>query len=1076
MKVMQDLVSLVDILQDHAENFPEHTAIKFITQKGWEGLTYVELNRKIKWVAQHLQDQVESNARAVIILPPGLNYVIALLACFYAGIIAVPIYPPRKNQHAHRVFSVIQDSNAALVITNHSLTDNFRDCSVFNMDLLPHTVDTDYQPRKILPDNIAFIQYTSGSTTEPKGVLISHRNLMTNLRIIQNIFPGGEDHKVCSWLPPYHDMGLIGGILCSLFIRTELLLMSPTYFLQSPVRWLEIISKERVTMTVAPNFAFDFCARRVTQEQLQQLDLSCLQCIYNGSEPIHWATLQRFSDTFSATGFSTKALHLCYGLAEATLMLTVKSYDEKNSTLRVVKTDFENGLIKLASEESKEIIEIVNCGRCAPEHTIKIVDPLQLTPLGEGEIGEIWASGPSIAKGYWNQPEATQKIFANHLPGENQPYLRTNDLGFLYQGFLYVTGRMSDLMIIHGKNYYPQDIERYATQVHPAFEMQSNAAFTLESFDEMPKFVLLQEVHREILRSGDSELLISRLKGMLFEHGLVPYAIVLVKSYSLPKTSSGKIKRNAARIAYMENKLDIITAWKQESDERFAQEVNPDTSNYLKSWLNSWLKQHLQMNLTEEDYEKSLVDLGINSIAAVELSNDLQNKLGRPLELLPLFEQYSLNQLVSILWEKIHLPISGKESIHLKRTFESEHQEEQFISNLRNIYLKVNDGISSNVTNIEGHEFINYSGYNYLGLSGDPVVTEAVIEAVKIFGTSVSASRLVSGEKSVHGQLEKSIANLIGTEDCLVLPSGYSTNITIITHLCGKDDLIIYDELCHNSILQGALFSGADRMPFPHNDYQAIAIFLEKFHGQYRKILIITEGIFSMDGDIPDIKQLIALKKKYKAHLMVDEAHSMGVLGTTGCGLREYYDVSPTDVDIWMGTLSKSFASCGGYIAGSKELIDSFKYTAAGFVYSAGISPANAAAALAAIKVMQQEPERLAVLRKRQTLLLAELQRLNLPTGLSRHTPIIPLVVGKDSLAIQLSVYLQEHHILALPIIYPAVQKNLARVRLFVNCLHTEEQIDKTVTCLKNAAFLKPSLLEKNLGNVPEVFLRSTVS
>ncbi len=1049
---MQDLVSIVDIIQEHAQNFPDRIAIKFIAQKGGETLTYSELNRKVKLVAQSLQQQAEMNTRAAIILPSGLDYVIALLACFYAGIVAVPIYPPRKNQHAQRVYSIIENCSAALVITHQALADQFPGCAVVNMDQMSQLQPqkANFQTQPITAETIAFMQYTSGSTTEPKGVLISHGNLMSNLTIIRNIFPGGEGHKTCSWLPPYHDMGLVGGILGALFMRTELLLMSPTYFLQSPIRWLEIISNEKVSMLAAPNFAFDLCTAKITEEYLQRLDLSALRCIYNGSEPIHNGTLQRFYKAFSGVGFSASAFRLCYGLAEATLMLTVTQQQDKNMALRISKPDFENGAVKIAADQTnQDIIEIVNCGESTPGHSIKIVDPINLTVFGDGEIGEIWASGPSIAQGYWNQPELSQKTFANHLPGESRQFLRTNDLGFLYQGSLYVTGRMSDRMVIQGKNYYPQDIERFAAQIHPAFEMQSNAAFSIETADDAPKFVLLQEVRREILRTFKPELLFSVLKGMLFDHGLVPHAIVLVKPYSLPKTSSGKIKRNAARNVYLENQLDVVAAWKHEHVGAAQQEGNSNSIDYLKNWLNQWLKQHLQMNLTAEDFEKSLVDLGINSIAAVELSNDLQNKLGRSLELLPLFEQYSLNKLIDVLWDKIQSPISGKEPRSSNVMIGLDCQEKQFISNLRPIYLKVNDGISTNVTLIEGNEYINFSGYNYLGLSGDPIVSSAVIEAVKIYGTSVSASRLVSGEKSIHGELEKAIAGLIGTEDCLVLPSGYSTNITIITHLFSKDDLIIYDELCHNSILQGALFSGADRMPFPHNDYQAIATFLEKFHGQYRKILIVTEGIFSMDGDIPDIKQLIALKKKYKAHLMVDEAHSMGVLGATGCGLREYYNVSPTDVDIWMGTLSKSFASCGGYIAGSKELIENFKYTAAGFVYSAGISPANAAAALAAIKVMRQEPGRLAILRKRQSLLLTELQHLNLPTGLSNQTPIIPLVVGKDSLAIQLSTHLQQHNILALPIIYPAVQKNLARVRLFVNCLHTEEQIHKTVTCLK---------------------------
>lgn len=256
-----------------------------------------------------------------------------------------------------------------------------------------------------------------------------------------------------------------------------------------------------------------------------------------------------------------------------------------------------------------------------------------------------------------------------------------------------------------------------------------------------------------------------------------------------------------------------------------------------------------------------------------------------------------------------------------------------------------------------------------------------------------------------------------------MFPAGYSTNITIITHLFGKNDLIIHDELAHNSIIQAAVFSGAERVAFLHNNHQFLADFLEKYRDQYRKVLIVTEGIFSMDGDIADVPNLITIKKKFNAFLMIDEAHSIGVLGETGKGIREYYNLDSKDIDIWMGTLSKAFASCGGYIAGTHELIENLRYTSAGFVYSAGISPANTAAALAAIEVMKKEPQRVSMLRDRHTLLLSLLKEQNIPTGLSNNTPIIPIVVGEDSAAIQLSHYLKENHILALPIIYPAVEK-----------------------------------------------------
>lgn len=1085
---MQDFISIVDVLQKHVKDYPDDIAIKFLTQKGYETLTYFELHQKAQIVAQVLQSYDACfDERAVILLPPGLEYIIAFFACLYAGVIAVPIYPPRKNQHKNRVFSVLEDSQAKFVITNQSLANEFTAYDVINIDSIKNT-GNQFIPNVIEPHKIVFLQYTSGSTSVPKGVLINHMNLMANIKVIMSVFTPQNNDKVCSWLPPYHDMGLIGCLLTPIYKRRQLILLSPAYFLHSPVRWLEVISQERITATCVPNFAFDYCVKRIKEEQIKELDLSSLKCIYNGSEPIQFDSIQRFINKFRASGLSEKAIYPCYGLAEATLMLTAKKYSKSDIALELIKSDFESGKISIAPEHFNEpALRVVNCGNWLNEHSIRIVDPDTLNELPEQSVGEIWASGPSIAKGYWNKVEQTNAAFENKLP--NTPgvsYLRTGDLGFIYQNNLYVTGRIKDLIIIRGKNYYPQDIEQLITKSRTEFESQSAAAFTIE-VDGEQELIILQELTREAMSQAESDVLFASIQATLLDHfGLIPYSIVLVRPFTLPKTSSGKIQRWLARSAFLDRSLKSIAYWEKVSA-RSENTISFNSSGEeIKTWLTDWLMRRLNMVLTEHDYEKSIVTLGINSIAAVELANELQTKLERKFELLPLFEHYSLNQLISFLSEDassgfitqfkedycsnkapqtpdpaklIDPPLTfGLRTVlqDLKGLSKKEIKpaNAQFMSHLKSIYFNVNEGISTNTTMLDGHSYINYSGYNYLGLSGDSRVTEAVIKAVKQFGTSVSASRLVSGEKAIHAQLEEAIADLIGAEDSLVLPSGYLTNVVVITHLFGKNDLIIHDELAHNSIVHAALYSGAERIAFPHNNYQFLEDFLEKYRDRYRKVLIVTEGVFSMDGDIAEVPRLITLKKQFNTFLMIDEAHSMGVLGNTGKGICEYFNLNPKDVDIWMGTLSKSFASCGGYIAGSHELIEDLKYTAAGFVYSAGISPANTAASLSAIEIMLQEPQRIKDLKDRHSLLLSLLKEQNIATGLSHNTPIIPIVVGKDEAAVQLSYYLKEHHILALPIIYPAVEKNLARVRLFVNCLHTEEQIYTTVNLLRKSPIL----------------------
>jgi 8-amino-7-oxononanoate synthase len=375
-----------------------------------------------------------------------------------------------------------------------------------------------------------------------------------------------------------------------------------------------------------------------------------------------------------------------------------------------------------------------------------------------------------------------------------------------------------------------------------------------------------------------------------------------------------------------------------------------------------------------------------------------------------------------------------------------QQQFAQLINNkIHNPYFTVHDGLNNNVTSINGKSFTNYCSYSYLGMSGESAVSLAAKEAIDRYGTSVSASRIVSGERPLHRELEREISDFLDVEDCIVFVGGHATNETTIGHLFAKKDLILHDAFIHNSALEGCKASGAKRISFPHNDYEALDKLLQKHRREYKRVLVIIEGLYSMDGDIPNLPQFIEVKKRHQVFLMVDEAHSMGVLGKYGRGIVEHYGVSPTDVDIWMGTLSKSFASCGGYIAGCKALVEYLKYTAPGFVYSVGISPANAAAALAAIRLLKAEPERVRQLQERSKLFLRLCHEKGLNTGMSQNTPIVPIIIGNSLLCMHLSQALFQRGINVKPIIYPAVKENAARLRFFIASNHTEEQIRFTV-------------------------------
>ena len=367
---------------------------------------------------------------------------------------------------------------------------------------------------------------------------------------------------------------------------------------------------------------------------------------------------------------------------------------------------------------------------------------------------------------------------------------------------------------------------------------------------------------------------------------------------------------------------------------------------------------------------------------------------------------------------------------------------------LENPYFLINDGVTRDTSVIGGNETINFSSYNYLGLSGHPLVTAAVQDAVARYGSSVSSSRLLSGEKPVHQELESELAALLGTDDAIVLTAGHATNVSVIGHIVGPGDLLIHDALAHNSIMEGAKLSGATRRPFPHDDAAALDELLTTVRHQYRRVLIVVEGVYSQDGDIADLPALIAVKQRHRALLMIDEAHSLGVLGAAGGGIGEHFDVDRADVELWSGTLSKSLASCGGYVAGSRELIQYLKYTTPGFIFSAGMTPANAAAALAALRQMRAEPEALAALQRNAELFLELARATGIDTGDSEGTPIIPCIVGDSLKTLRLSTALLRRGINVNPILYPAVPEELARLRFFLTSCHSEEQIRYAVKAL----------------------------
>lgn len=572
--------TLVELLQYRAIHQPEQIAYRFLLDGETEeiSLTYQELDLKARKIAAQLQTLNLAQKRAILLYLPGLEFICAFFGCLYAGVIAIPAYPPQFQQNISRLQAMIRDSQATVILTTTTLFKEYLEfphLSYLITDRLTSDAAHTWQQPKIDRDTLAFIQYTSGSTGNPKGVMLTHDNLLHNSALIYKAFEHSSHSKVVSWLPPYHDMGLIGGILQPFYGGFPVVLMSPISFLRKPIRWLQAISRFQATTSGGPNFAYNLCLQKITPQQKATLDLSSWDLSFIGAEPISPQTLEQFAEAFAPCGFRPGAFYPCYGLAEATLFVSGGSKNQ----------------VVTASNNSKTTQKIVSCGQIYSEQKVVIVEPNSLQPLKNGEIGEIWVSGSSIAQGYWNQLEKNQETFQAHL--ENESFLRTGDLGFLQDGELFVTGRIKDLMIIRGQNYYPQDLEQTVEQSHLAIRQGCCAAFSINIAGE-EQLAIAAEVKRESIRQLNEEEVLNAIRSAISrEHGLQTHTVLLLKQGSLPKTTSGKIQHHACKSQFQENSLNFIAHSRPTS-------ISQNRTNDLIQWLRTYANDQINSRLIDE--------------------------------------------------------------------------------------------------------------------------------------------------------------------------------------------------------------------------------------------------------------------------------------------------------------------------------------------------------------------------------------------------------------------------------------------------------------------------------------------
>jgi acyl-CoA synthetase (AMP-forming)/AMP-acid ligase II/thioesterase domain-containing protein/acyl carrier protein len=670
---MMEFKTLVDLLLERTLQQPEINTYTFLQDGEIEtpSLTYKALDEQGKAIAAHLQSLNAQGERVLLLYPPGLDFLAGFFGCLYAGAIAIPAYPPKPDQSVSRLEAIATDAQAKFILTISPLIPYLKarftesplltTLQILDTNSIIQSSTADWKQPEINGDTLAFLQYTSGSTGKPKGVMISHENLLNNLEMGYKYSGITKETKTVSWLPFGHNTGLVVGVLQPLYSDHRVMLMSPLDFLQKPSRWLMAISNYKATQSLAPNFAYDLVAFYTTPEERERLDLSSWEFAVSGAEPIRAETLERFAKTFAPCGFRWQALSAGYGMAESVVGISLGLKDKPPLILNLDRSELQQNRVVVADNEAENTQKIVGCGGMGTEQKVLIVNPDTLTPCSPQEIGEIWVSGPSVAQGYWNRPEATEEAFKGYLKDTQEgPFLRTGDLGFIFDDELFVTGRLKDLIIIRGTNHYPQDIELTAQRSHQALRPSCSAAFSIELESE-ERLVIVQEVHEAALETLDQDQVFAAIRQAVSQqHQLQVYGILLLKPGTIPKTSSNKIQRHACKVGFLEKSLDVVGSSiqkdvnvreKQVSLDKKALLMTPPEkrAGLIQAHLQTLIANVLKVDSSELDWATPLTSMGLDSLTVVELSDLLQESLGASFQATLIFEYPTIEALANYL-------------------------------------------------------------------------------------------------------------------------------------------------------------------------------------------------------------------------------------------------------------------------------------------------------------------------------------------------------------------------------------------------------------------------------------------
>jgi acyl-CoA synthetase (AMP-forming)/AMP-acid ligase II/acyl carrier protein len=673
------MASLVDLSRWRAVHQPNDVAYHFLKDglAPSGSLTYAELDQRARAIAGFLQSHAKCGDRILLLYPPGLHFVCAFLGCLYAGVLAVPAPPldPLRMKHSlQRLQSIARDARVTCVLTTSEIVTAAERARLSLVDEDPtrwFAVDDvgegwarQWMRPDLAQDDVAYLQYTSGSTSTPKGVMVTHRNLLHQCKYITKFADYDAQSVTLSWMPHFHDYGLVKGILHPLFAGIPSYLMPPLVFLKRPIRWLEAIERHGITHSGGPNFAYGHCVRLTTPDERRTLNLSSWRVASCGAEPISKSTMEQFIAAFQSSGFRREAFHPAYGMAEFTLLISTKRTQDAPSFRNLDARALENGVVREVGERQQDVRPVVSCGPPVGETEVVIVDPETFKHCAPDVVGEIWLADQIIAKGYWNNPEETNQTFRAHLAltGE-RPYLRTGDLGFVKDGELFVTGRLKDIIIIRGRNHYPQDIERTVAQSHPTLRQGSGAAFSIEKAGE-ERLVVVQEIERREQAAAIEEVAGAIREAVAEHHDIQVDTVAIIRAGSIPKTSSGKIKRRACRDAFLSTQLAIVGTSTLGDNE-------PDTSDHtltrdellglpvdqqrtaVSTCLETLVGKLLRVPSDRVSMDQPLTAVGLDSLVATELAHAVEIRFGVSLSLSALLDGVSIGRLADHVLDQL---------------------------------------------------------------------------------------------------------------------------------------------------------------------------------------------------------------------------------------------------------------------------------------------------------------------------------------------------------------------------------------------------------------------------------------